>query len=116
MNREIKFRAWMKKREKMTEVFTFEDFDENYFIPEGVYIRDMTIMQYTGLKDKNGKEIYSGDLIKDQGFIGKVIEDERVDGYCFTIKFPKEWKWQGNYDYEIIGNIYENPELLTNKQ
>jgi len=70
-------------------------------------------MQYTGLKDKNGKEIYEGDIVKIEGFINHVVGFE--DGAF-------RWMNVGPYlpiaeriserECEVIGNIYENPELL----
>jgi hypothetical protein len=79
---------------------------------EHVVLDDMTLMQYTGLKDKNGKEIFEGDVTTSE------IGDEPMavvfwEG-CFCHKWP-----DGNghifnpKNIEIIGNIYENPELLA---
>jgi len=75
-------------------------------------------MQYTGLKDKNGKEIYEGDIISDHVGIGEVEYVERHA--AFRVNYHDgQAKWF--YDYflqgeresiEWIGNIYENPELL----
>jgi uncharacterized phage protein (TIGR01671 family) len=63
---------------------------------------DHVLMQYIGLKDRNGKEIYEGDLIKD------------VDGRVSTHAFPEDWEWleMMHNDVEVIGNIYENPDLV----
>jgi uncharacterized phage protein (TIGR01671 family) len=112
--REIKFRAWDKDKEKMLE--------DVAVCSEGCglvhFFGDFEIMQYTGLKDKNGKEIYEGDLIKDSDseFIGEVIFDE--DTLCFTTKFQANELWgfvprKGKDNHcEVVGNIYENPEVL----
>ena len=75
--------------------------------PEDEYI----LMQYFGLKDKNGKEIYDGDILKYHN--GRFSE---------PIEFPKDYIWikvrtedsRVTSSVEVIGNIYENPELLRN--
>lgn len=84
------------------------------------YGRDeMKIMQYTGLKDKNGKEIYEGDVVITTGNFGApfnaaVYWNQKMASFCLTDKdgLPVgAWHW--NNQLEIIGNIYENPELRT---
>ena len=122
--REIKFKAWDKVREK---IWSAEEMgqDELTINPDGRgfvnvhststrlshYLKHLIPLQYTGLKDKNGKEIYEGDILS-------VSEDYNQD-----IKLVMEWhedsgSWT-NYGprtaFEIIGNIYENPELLEDK-
>lgn len=86
------------------------------------------IMQYTGLKDKNGKEIYEGDIVywkpvdwvtNPKTITGEVFWDN--SSLAFHVLFSdndyscKRWDFLGNH-YEVIGNIYENPELLTYSQ
>lgn len=70
--------------------------------------------QWTGLKDKNGKEVFEGDLIKlTDGQIEEVIFD--CGGFMtkrFCMYLDDYWNMHG-YMYEVIGNIYENPELLV---
>lgn len=93
---------------------------------EFVRINPETIGQYTGLKDKSGKEIYEGDVIKDMQEIdskykGVVKFGERNDSSCNEVGFYIDWIvgfglrrdigfW--NDKVNVIGNIYDNPELL----
>ncbi len=163
--REIKFRAWLPDFEKMLYSNVFEDDFfwsiteegikiENYMIinemwdgihyqRDGVEDTESILMQYTGLKDKNEKEIYDGDILSISHEYKEIITDEgegptyltesfyevifingafslkvnKNDGmfpyyenhitldHLFSDELPKE-------DCELIGNIYENPELL----
>lgn len=78
-----------------------------------------TIGQYTGLKDKNGKKIFEGDIVKDEYCIYKVVYDG--NGYYVEVdKLLKEcgtekgllYDFSDYKDIEVIGNIHDNPELL----
>lgn len=65
--------------------------------------------EYTGLKDKNGKEIYEGDILESQAFIDTF---EWIDGAYSLCRDMGSRPITTHYPYEVIGNIYENPELL----
>lgn len=114
--REIKFRAWDKKQECMDYDFyvhsnggIFDKARTSYDTPniEIEEENNFEIMQYTGLKDKNGKDIYEGDIIENDTCIYQIEFKDGLfrdtDGFLLC----------DIYDYsEIIGNIYENQELL----
>ncbi len=101
--RTLKFRAWDKKGNAMRD-----DIQAFYGSFWDILKDDRwVVMQYTGLKDKNGKEIYEGDILQNISFkecIG-VMEWLEKDA-CFTRFYPL-------FNFEIIGNIYENPELIN---
>ena len=79
-----------------------------------------TVGQYTGLKDKNGKEIYEGDVCncrEYECFFGKIkwSNDEATFLFCIVCDgggYEEEWLYEYADALEVIGNIYENPELL----
>jgi len=132
MMREIKFRAWNKMENSMEAPY---DGQELIDYIEGMIFRcgEKMLMQYIGLKDKNGKEIYHGDLLMFknpdsesfyEGFA--VVTETETLGYDFqpipslTIEdifmhgYDSSMFWHDfDNDVEIIGNIYENPELLN---
>jgi len=127
--REIKFRAWDRMRNRMlypTEIsFNYDGKIDVWYgidIDEKIRTTQEFIMQYTELKDKNGKEIYCGDIVQ-YGLRRSVIEFIE-NGYKAVSRIQRrnqgkrDWFKQEGIkddiwsDCEIIGNIYENPELL----
>jgi len=113
--REIKFRAWNGKKMYDWE-WNSKDICQQL---SGKYDYEFTsIMQFTGLYDVNGKEIYEGDIIKHRYFSKKGIADVRwsnEQGYYLAIE-PDGSRTMLNANSEIIGNIHENPELLALNQ
>jgi len=136
--REIKFRAWDKAYKKMVydylipsskafgqyrmavsftgQVFTFTDaemvdYDEDQMKNSAAYVERFELMQFTGLHDKNGREIYEGDVLLiggihvwveyRQGLAAYLITDGSFDDYLYTVKRYKE--------IEVIGNVHYNP-------
>ena len=96
--------------------------EENYILPnfwdyEGLNkfkVLKKTISQFTGLFDKNGKEIYEGDIIEDTLGRKKIVEYFQ-DGFWLNASFDgAEWCLRReNSSSKVIGNIYENPELIS---
>ena len=151
MNREIKFRVWDKKENKWLmgyeydnlggfslfgEIMLFGEWsgvlDKYLFSKENHNYEDLVVMQYTGLKDKNGKEIYEGDICypvrNTEPYVVAFGTHETCEGdyysstaHGFYLKavYPEPYISERSLPYyhgiEIIGNIYENPELSTNK-
>ena len=133
--REIKFRAWKYPKEFVNNqklegemLYVEMKSEKNYMASSHtgwmfyVYKEDMSdVMQFTGLKDKNGKEIYEGDIVTrtdfpDGKYSVKYFEDDGAFGFWENSAIgAKERFWFAMHSkkYEVIGNIYENPELLT---
>jgi uncharacterized phage protein (TIGR01671 family) len=136
MNREIKFRAWDKEGQEMYDVaminweaeeIAYTDHPTGY--EADALLEQVELMQYTGLKDKNGKEIYEGDILKS---LSQVFSEENQDALISEVYYHDSYAafylLASNRDFEIneplaqsihnyeilevIGNIYENPELL----
>lgn len=106
----IKFRYWNAEDKIMTDgdALGFEE-----YLPITQHLSQEGIMQYTGLKDKNGKEIYEGDVVRWFDRTAEVFFNDHHNG-SFQVRFIDDDKMMFMYpkQFEVIGNIYENPELL----
>lgn len=144
MEREIKFRAWDGIRITKSGIM-FNSSTGCMEVPTiGSFGSDLTkvskyyLMQYTGLSDKNGVEIYEGDVLKitSRTFWNDEIDDigryedlvyvkihTLIDTYCYYCSTKEKWNngqsysdwsddWYEKEYVEVIGNIYKNPELL----
>ncbi len=125
--REIKFRAWVKDGKEIVDVeeidfmnkvinYIYNDYKNNEQEIIGAYFEDIELLEYSGLKDMKGKEIYEGDILFESSIeeYFKVIFENgsfraEVDEYSLDLE-----------DYaricEVVGNIYENPELLGEQE
>ena len=139
-----RFRAWDKHRQKMFANDELIIWNGNVYANDskkltcnnlkGWSIDDEYLMQSTGLKDKNGQEIFEGDIIKRDGIkrpevirFGEWIDvdslgyKEQYIGFYFESEHEgQEWlhsvEPQFNHLYKVIGNIYEKPELLEEEK
>ena len=110
--REIKFRAWNTRRKEMELCQDLYWFEEHYVHENSD--NDYIILQYTGLKDKNGKEIYEGDIMTrscDCDY-GCNMHPAVVDFQCGGFYLNDEDLYGNHYKNSVIGNIYENKEYL----
>lgn len=128
--REPKFRAWDIDEKKMYVVGAIEwlgETIENILRDRGIgwsasSINNYILMQFTGLRDKNGREIYEGDVVqfrmsyKTETWIGEVKYEECVAAFMISAMNGEPWCSRefgiGTIEPKIIGNIHENPELL----
>ena len=105
-DREIKFRVWIKVSQRFA---TWEDICHKKNFHRLIDNPDYILMQYTGLKDKKGVEIYEGDIIDYDGEIANVTYENIMVSFCVGGNSfdNSETKYM-----KVIGNIYENQELL----
>lgn len=119
--RDIHFRAWDKEKNIWIEgAYGFHILGEsmllgglfqNYKLPK---LNNIILMQYTGLKDKNTKEIYEGDIVKSGKYIWSVQYNTNFAQFCVGTHHNI---WMKTKDgLEIIGNIWENKELLNDEE
>lgn len=114
----LKFRAWLPDAKAMIEVGLMEFFtDGSIHVNEEHPTPHIIIMQSTGLCDKNGKEIFEGDIVSGAsgGSTGKykvMYYDKTASYECYGLDNTRLDPLYQVSDCEVIGNIYENPDLL----
>ena len=138
----IKYRVWDKERRMMCSVARISFGDDGAALtilaepaPVGEFYRGLVhgesgiLMQFTGLKDKNGKEIYEGDIVAvwENGINDEMADKKNYEVEWGGVDYPaftldgwengemnafSEISMSGDWEYEVIGNIYENPELI----
>ena len=118
--RVIKFRAWNHSKREWTGFKTC--IDTKAFEDGGVMLpfQDVTLMQFTGLKDKNGREVYEGDIVRcssSKGCLHEIIWRQEYGGVYvggmpawYLSDLNDGYAWTGSE--EVTGNVFENPELL----
>lgn len=116
MNREIKFRAWDKEQGS----FVVGPFNMLLRIGESLKNERFEFLQYTGLKDQNGKEVYEGDILQDDK--GMAVIHFMTPQFVCVDENGKSWNLGGGTVYrdehqleatKVTGNIYEHPHLLS---
>ena len=123
--KELKIKAWLKKEKKMVSIigidfnykyirYTEDDnlFNSDYKVAE---FKDIELLQFTGLKDNGGQELYEADVIKFNDGIddiyGLISYDDEDGTYRVSYENITEHLSDREGDFEIVGNIFENPDL-----
>jgi len=125
MIRNIKFRAWTKEQKQMVEVVELNFYQATMASIYGDYasgerewdlkdFENVELMQYVGLKDKNGTEIYEGDVIVWE--YNEIPQEVKWDNSIGGYSTKRYHLWRAINKMEVIGNIYENPELLQEEK
>lgn len=126
--RDIKFRAWDIQNQEMTSAPMRNIYRNKYSLFGDIYLLQkemfkdtvrVELMQYTGLKDKNDVEIYEGDIVN-VNHCGGTPRYEKVKfyanaGFASVHPFTDSGHHWSSYRCEIVGNIYENKDLLFNR-
>ena len=113
MNREIKFRAWEKEEKKM--ILPKNVTDNINIFARGCLSSNIELMQYTGIKDKNGTEIYEGDILElydEEDFFKVEYQAEDVRFLLTSNSICVSFEYYSQGEIEVVGNIYENSKLL----
>lgn len=130
--KEFKMKAWLKKEKKMVAIIgidlnyqyiRYTDdgnlFKDDYKIAD---FKDVELLQYIGMKDKNNKEVYEGDILKLRDNHGIQLVKYHDEWSAFILESQKDTSvgvlglYFDKEDFEIIGNAYENSELLGEKE